>query len=246
MPAAVEAIHVTKTYGSNRALDDLTLIVDQGECYGLVGLNGAGKTTLLRCLTGLASATSGDIRVLGLKLPAEAERVRSTAGVLIENPAFFPFLSGVENLRELSLIGGHRLGRDAALALLASAGLADAAERRVGGYSSGMRQRLGLAAALMHDPGLVILDEPTQALDPAGQADVLRLVADVHSEGRTVLFSSHALDSVGAATTRLAVIHDGRCLWTGKRDELLAIDDAPDVRSAFLGLVGVGRSEVAC
>jgi ABC-2 type transport system ATP-binding protein len=204
----VTTTHLTKAYGDRRAVDDVGLAVRAGEVYGFLGPNGAGKTTTLRMLLGLVRPTSGTASVLGHRPgdPAATRRV----GALIEGPGFFPYLSGRDNLRVLARYRG--LPDPAVEAALERVDLRDRGGDRFKAYSLGMKQRLGVASALMGDPDLLVLDEPTNGLDPAGRKDMRRLVSSLAAEGRTVLFSSHLLDEVEDLCDRVAVMSHGRLL----------------------------------
>jgi ABC-type multidrug transport system ATPase subunit len=202
----VEVTGLTKKYGDTLAVDGVDLMVRPGEVYGFLGPNGAGKTTTLRILTGLIAPTSGTVRVLGGR-PGQADVLRRT-GSMIESPAFYPYLSGLDNLRLLAEYAAVPRPRiDEVLELV---DLADRARDRFSTYSLGMKQRLGVAAALLKDPELVILDEPTNGLDPAGMRDMRRLIRELGSEGRTVLLSSHLLGEVQQICDRVGIINAGR------------------------------------
>jgi len=207
MTVPVETTALTKRYGTTAAVEDLDLSVHAGEVYGFLGPNGAGKTTTLRMLLGLIRPTSGSVRLFGAAPGAQS---LSRVGALIEGPAFYPYLSGRANLKVLADHAGVRRTRvDGVLELVS---LTDRAKDRYSTYSLGMKQRLGLAAALLKDPDLVLLDEPTNGLDPAGMADMrvtLRALAD---EGRTVLLSSHLLAEVEQICDRVGVLDHGRLI----------------------------------
>jgi ABC-type multidrug transport system ATPase subunit len=214
---AIETRDLTKVYGRRvRAVDDLNLRVRRGEVYGFLGPNGAGKTTTLRMLLGLVRATSGAAVVLA-RPPGDAEGL-ARIGAIVEEPAFYPYLSGRDNLRVVARLAGlPEDGLDRALEevdLLARAG------DRFKTYSQGMRQRLGVAAALLKDPELLILDEPTNGLDPAGMAEMRTLVRRLGSGGRTVLLSSHLLGEVQQMGDRVGVISHGALIAEGTVDEL--------------------------
>jgi ABC-2 type transport system ATP-binding protein len=197
---------LTKRYGQRTAVDAVNLTVRRGEIYGFLGPNGAGKTTTLRMLLGLVRPTSGSASVLGAApgVPAGLHRI----GSLIEGPGFFPYLSGRENLRVLARY--RCLGEVDVAAALEQVGLTDRAGDRYKSYSLGMKQRLGVAAALLGDPELLILDEPTNGLDPAGMADMRELIRDLAGEGRSVMLSSHLLGEVEQICDRVGVISAGR------------------------------------
>src|SRR4051794_23779591 len=205
MTYPVQTSALTKRYGRMRAVEELSISVPRGEVYGFLGPNGAGKTTTLRMLLGLVQPTSGSLRLLGRRPgPGYLARV----GALIEGPAFYPYLSGRDNLRVLADHGGVRRSRvDGVLETVA---LAERAGDRYATYSLGMKQRLGLAAALLKDPELLILDEPTNGLDPAGMADMRVTIRALAADGRTVLLSSHLLAEVEQVCARVGVLNHGR------------------------------------
>jgi ABC-2 type transport system ATP-binding protein len=212
----VEVSGLTKRYGDTLAVDGVDLTVLPGEVYGFLGPNGAGKTTTLRILTGLISPTSGTVRVLG-GAPGQAQ-VLARTGSMIESPAFYPYLSGLDNLRVLAEYADVPRPRiDEVLTLV---DLADRARDRFSTYSLGMKQRLGVAAALLKDPELVILDEPTNGLDPAGMRDMRRLIRELGADGRTVLLSSHLLGEVQQICDRVGIISEGRMVAEHTVDEL--------------------------
>ncbi|MFI5706836.1 ABC transporter ATP-binding protein [Kribbella sp. NPDC051620] len=212
----VEVSGLTKRYGDTLAVDGVDLTVLPGEVYGFLGPNGAGKTTTLRILTGLISPTSGTVRVLG-GTPGQAH-VLARTGSMIESPAFYPYLSGLDNLRVLAEYAD--VPRSRITEVLALVDLADRARDRFSTYSLGMKQRLGVAAALLKDPELVILDEPTNGLDPAGMRDMRRLIRELGADGRTVLLSSHLLGEVQQICDRVGIISEGRMVAEHTVDEL--------------------------
>jgi ABC-2 type transport system ATP-binding protein len=217
----VEVRELTKRYGDHIvAVDRISMTVRRGEVYGFLGPNGAGKTTTLRMLLGLIAPTSGDVGVLGQRpgTPAALARV----GALIEGPAFYPYLSGRHNLRVVARYGGVPAARidQRVGAVLRTVDLADRADDKFATYSLGMKQRLGVAAALLKNPELIVLDEPTNGLDPAGMRDMRRLIRELGTEGRTVLLSSHLLGEVQQICDRVAVINNGQIVTEGTVDEL--------------------------
>jgi ABC-type multidrug transport system ATPase subunit len=235
---------LTKRYGERTvAVDRLNLRVRRGEVYGFLGPNGAGKTTTLRMLLGLVRPTSGSADVLGFP-PGSSEGL-ARIGAMVETPAFYPFLSGRDNLRVLAAYTGVPAARiDAVLddvELTARAGDPFAA------YSLGMKQRLGVAAALLKDPDLLILDEPTNGLDPAGMAEMRSLIRDLGRGTRTVLLSSHLMNEVEQICDRAGVIRDGRLVAEGTVDELRAGDTlrvrAEPVAEAMRLLAGLPEVE---
>jgi ABC-2 type transport system ATP-binding protein len=202
----VEVRGLTKRYGQRTAVDGISLSVQPGEVYGFLGPNGAGKTTTLRMLLGLVAPTAGTVSVLGR--PPGDPGALARIGSLVEGPAFYPYLSGRDNMLVVARYAGAPVSRIAEV--LQTVDLADRAGDKFATYSLGMKQRLGVAAALLKEPELVILDEPTNGLDPAGMRDMRRLVRALGAGGRTVLLSSHLLGEVQQICDRVGVIDRGR------------------------------------
>jgi ABC-2 type transport system ATP-binding protein len=212
----VRTDRLTKRYGDRLAVDAVSLTVRQGEVYGFLGPNGAGKTTTLRMLLGLVHPTGGRATVLGE--PPGTPSVVARVGALVEGPGFYPYLSGRDNLR---VMARYRGADDRAVdAVLERVDLASRGRDRYSRYSLGMKQRLGVAAALLGDPDLLLLDEPTNGLDPAGMADMRALLVDVAAGGQTVVLSSHLLTEVQEVCDRVGVIAGGRLLTEGTVAEL--------------------------
>ena len=210
MTAVIECQGLTKHYRRVTALAGLDLTVEAGMVFGFLGPNGAGKTTTLRILLGLVTPTSGRARLNGRPVPDPAGL--AGVGAMIEEPAFYPWLTGRANLTVLARSGpaGAGIGR-----ALAQAGLAELADRKVKGYSQGMRQRLGLAVAMMRQPSLLLLDEPANGLDPAGMAEFRALLRSLADGGTTVFLSSHLLAEVEQVCDQIAVIQSGRLVSQG-------------------------------
>ncbi|MEJ8280499.1 ABC transporter ATP-binding protein [Pseudonocardia spirodelae] len=223
-PPAVRAAGLSRGFGAVPAVQDVTLDVPMGSVLGLLGPNGAGKTTLLRMLLGLLAPTRGEVELLGRRLPHRAAEVLPHVGALIETPALHPHRTGRQNLLRAAaaepLLDSSRIPA-AVDAVLRRVGLAGAADRRAGDYSPGMRRRLGLAVPLLTRRRLVVLDEPTDGLDPAGTRDVRRLIAEMNAAGATVVVSSHLLGEIEATCSHVAVLQAGRLLCAGPLDELL-------------------------
>jgi ABC-2 type transport system ATP-binding protein len=211
-PAAVITDGLTKRYGHQLAVDALTVEVPAGVVAGFIGPNGAGKTTTMAMLLGLVRPTSGAGTVLGASIEDPADYL-GRVGALIEAPAFWPGLSGIENLRALATLGGHDAGRIPEL--LALVGLEGRASDRFGQYSFGMKQRLGIAAALLGDPALLVLDEPTNGLDPTGINEMREFIRSVGDGERTVLVSSHILSELEQVCDWLIVIDRGSLVYQG-------------------------------
>jgi ABC-2 type transport system ATP-binding protein len=216
----VAARGLVKRYGEITAVDGVDLTVERGDVFGYLGPNGAGKTTSLRMLLGLIRPTEGHALLFGRDpLDVGARALDGVAG-FVEGPRFYPYLSGRKNLRLLGdLDGGVPSSRIEEV--LDVVDLRDRAKDRVGGYSHGMRQRLGIAASLLREPQLLLLDEPTTGLDPAGMRDMRELVKRLASEGITILLSSHLLAEVEELCNRVAIIRSGRIIYEGRLDELL-------------------------
>ena len=217
---AVQTRGLTKRFGSNVAVDDVELRVPRGSAFGYLGPNGAGKTTLIRTLLGLTRANAGTMSLLGIPVPAERHRALARVGAIVDEPRFHHHLTGRENLRLLAAARGGDAD-DRIAPSLARVGLVDRAEDKVATYSMGMRQRLGVAACLLADPELLILDEPMNGLDPAGMHEMRAMIASLADEGRTVVLSSHLLDEVERTCDAVAIVDHGRVIRQGPIDELI-------------------------
>jgi len=219
----IEARKLTKKYGDLAAVNGINLSIAAGEVFGLLGPNGAGKTTTILMLLGLAEPTSGSARVGGLDPTREPLAVKRRVGYMPDAVGFYEDMTGRENLRYTARLNEveDELVEDRIQTLLEEVGLADAADSPVGTYSRGMRQRLGVADALVKDPQVVILDEPTAAIDPQGVADMLELIRNLaHRDGRAVLLSSHLLHQVQEICDRIAIFVKGKVVAEGTPDEL--------------------------
>lgn len=219
MQYAIETSGLSKRYGERLAVDDLSLRVGRGEVFGLLGPNGAGKTTTIAMLLGLVRPSAGRAAVLGHDVLTARAAALGRVGAMIEAPAFYPYLSGYDNLRVLALAGGIPEGRIAAA--LEAVELTGRARDRARVYSQGMKQRLAIAAALLPDPELIILDEPTNGLDPAGTAEIRALIRELAAGGRTIVLCSHILHEVEQVCGRVAILKAGRLIAEGRVDELL-------------------------
>jgi ABC-2 type transport system ATP-binding protein len=218
--APIEVRGLVKRYGELVAVDDVDLTVEPGDVFGYLGPNGAGKTTSLRMMLGLIRPTAGSVRLFGRDPQLSVKALEGVAG-FVEAPSFYPYLSGRENLRLFAAFDG-----DGAAARieesLATVGLAERAKDRVGGYSHGMRQRLGIAAALVRRPRLLMLDEPATGLDPGGMRDMRDLIRELSASGMTVLLSSHLLAEVEELCNRVAIVRSGRVVYQGSLADLRA------------------------
>jgi ABC-2 type transport system ATP-binding protein len=220
MSAVLATRRLVKRFGRLRAVDGIDLEVREGDVYGFLGANGSGKTTTVRMLLGLVLPTSGEVELLGGRMPRAGRRVLPRVGALIEGPAHYGHLSGRENLSLLDASGpggGRRTRRKRIDEVLEQVGLAGVGRRPVRAYSLGMRQRLGLAGALLRRPELLVLDEPTNGLDPQGIHEIRTLLLDLHRGGTTIFLSSHLLAEVEQMATRVGVLDRGRLVL---QDEL--------------------------
>src|ERR1700681_1654880 len=239
---ALKAIGLSKAYGARLAVDRLDLQVDRGELFGFLGPNGAGKTTTIRMALGLVAPTNGSVEILGLEVRRHRAEVLPRVGALVESPALYGYMSGRNNLRAIGdLLGGVKEKRiDEVLEIVSLKGRD---KDRVKTYSMGMKQRLGLAMALLNDPDLLILDEPANGLHPAGIVEMRDLLRDLSSAGKTVFISSHVLTEVQLICTRVAIINHGKLIRVAPVHDLLQSSgefevkvDSPDKLLAALHL----------
>jgi ABC-2 type transport system ATP-binding protein len=217
-PPPVEVRGLVKRYGELVAVADVDLTVEAGDVYGYLGPNGAGKTTCLRMMLGLIRPTEGSVRLFG-RDPMETVQALDGVAGFVEAPTFYPYLSGRRNLELLAAFDGGDAS-DRIDQALETVELADRARDRIGGYSHGMRQRLGIAAALLRDPRLLLLDEPATGLDPAGMRDMRLLIRRLADQGMTVVLSSHLLAEVEELCNRVAIVRSGRIVYEGAIAEL--------------------------
>jgi ABC-2 type transport system ATP-binding protein len=223
---AIETHGLTKRFGERTALDGIDLEVPRGSSFGFLGPNGAGKTTIIRTLLGLTHASAGTMHVLGHPVPAERAQALQRVGAIVEEPRFHMYLSGRENLRLVAAVRGPQ-ARALIDPALARVGLSERSEEKVKSYSMGMRQRLGVARCLLADPLLLILDEPTNGLDPGGIQEFREMIrAMVEQEGRTVFVSSHLLDEVEKTCDAAAIVDRGKIVTQGAIADLAAGGDA--------------------
>lgn len=247
----IETAGLTKRLGGRNVINGIDLAVPRGSVFGFLGPNGSGKTTTIRILLGLASATSGEVRVLGESIPRALQEVLPRVGALVEGPGFYPFLSGTANLLRLDAADRYvspatrRRRVDAALERV---GLSQAAGKKVGRYSLGMKQRLGIANALLTHRDLIVLDEPTNGLDPQGTREVRHLVRSLTEEGTTVFVSSHLLTEVEQICSHVAVLSAGSLVAQGSLEELRRAGESrirvttPDIQSARSVLQRLGAT----
>jgi ABC-2 type transport system ATP-binding protein len=211
------------------AVQDLSLTVEPGQVYGLLGPNGSGKSTTMKVVLGLVTPTSGKTEIFGRD--STTVESREDVGFLPDNPYFYKFLTGAETLNffgKLCGLSGAKL-RDRSKELLALVGLENAADRRIGGYSKGMLQRIGLAQAMIQEPRLLVLDEPTAGVDPAGSREIRDLILDFKKRGITVLLCSHLLGQVQEICDRIGILHKGLLVREGKLDDLISIENQTEL-----------------
>lgn len=223
----IEVHGLNKYYKSFHALKGIDLHVRRGEIYGFIGHNGAGKSTTINILTGLSRPASGECRVNGRNIADIRHPGELGIGYLPEEPRFYPWMTAYETLEYLSKGSGEASVMPQIMELLTWVGLKDAASRRVGGFSRGMRQRLGIAAAMIHDPDLLFLDEPSSALDPEGRSDVLHLIRELKGRGKTVFFSTHILDDVEKICDRVGMLAKGKLVLEKPLEALLKQNLSP-------------------
>lgn len=220
-PILIETINLNKFYGKKKAIDNLNLIVEEGDVYGFLGPNGSGKTTTIRMLTGLIFPSSGEIKINGYDIVKDRERALEQIGAVVENPSYYPYLSGYDNLRLLAYFYPklHKSKIDEVLEIVK---LNDRSKDKVKTYSLGMKQRLGIAMALLANPKLIILDEPTNGLDPMGIKEVRELVKKLARERNITFFiSSHFLSEVEQMCSKVAILQNGELLVQGDVKELI-------------------------
>jgi ABC-type multidrug transport system ATPase subunit len=218
--------HLAKNFGSFQAVRDVNIQVNRGDVYGFLGPNGAGKSTTMRCMLSLIKPDAGDISLFGLPLASNRTRILRRVGSLIEKPDFYKFLSAYRNLDLFSRISGAPSTKKEIYQMLEFVGLEGREKDQVGGFSHGMRQRLGIAQTLLHNPDLIVLDEPTTGLDPQGIIDMRNLILRLKNEQqKTIVFSSHNLSEVEIICNRMVIIHQGKSVVEGSVKELLNEED---------------------
>ena len=221
MNAVIEVKHLSKDFKEVKAVNDLSFSVGEGLVYGFLGQNGAGKSTTIRMLLTLIKPSSGEIEIFGLNLLKHRKEILRQVGAIIERPDLYKYLTALENLRIFAAMSGVKVSEKKLMNQLAMVGLAERAHSKVKTYSQGMKQRLGIATALVHDPKLIILDEPTNGLDPQGIADVRNLILQLSKEmKKTLLMSSHLLSEMELIADSMLIIDKGKKVVEGKVNEL--------------------------
>jgi len=222
MSAIIQVKNLTKDFREIKAVDDLSFEVPAGQVYGFLGQNGAGKSTTIRMLLTLITPDSGTIELFGMDLQRHRKEILRQVGAIIEKPDLYKYLTALENLRIFAAPSGVKLSDKELMDQLNRVGLAERANSRVKTYSQGMKQRLGIATALVHDPRLIVLDEPTNGLDPQGIADVRNLILHLsNDQGKTVFVSSHLLNEIELIADSMLIINKGKKVAEGGKEELL-------------------------
>lgn len=221
MDPLIQVSSLTKRFGQFTAVNELSFSVQPGDVYGFLGQNGAGKSTTIRMLMTLIEPTAGEIRIFGLPLSSHRKEILRQTGAVIEKPEVYPYLSAYDNLRLFARLSGVKLSRAQYMQQLEQVGLAARANDKVKTFSQGMKQRLGIGIALVHDPQLIVLDEPTNGLDPQGIADIRNLLLWLSREQKkTIVVSSHLLSEIEQVATRVLIIDRGKKIVEGSAEEL--------------------------
>ncbi len=222
----IEVQHLSKRFGAFHAVKDVNFTVYKGDVFGFLGPNGAGKSTSIRCLLSLIQADRGEIKIFGQSLATNRSQILARTGSIIEKPDFYKYLSAYQNLAIFSRISGANVSRKEIEGMLDFVGLAGREQDKVAGFSHGMKQRLGIAQTLLHQPDLIILDEPTTGLDPQGIIDIRNLILRLRDEqGKTVLLSSHLLAEMELIANRMVIINKGKTLVEGEVAQLLNAEE---------------------
>lgn len=240
MSDAIVLENLTKDYGDVKAVDGLSLRIPEGEVFGMLGPNGSGKTTTISCLSGLVNPTGGELKVEGLDVRKETEKVRAILGICPQETALYPFLSGRENVElfgDLYSVPKKVLERNVEYAI-EKVGLADDANRRAGKYSGGMKRRVCIAMALVQDPKVVFLDEPTVGMDPQSRRSIWDFVMELKDKGKTILLTTHYMEEAEQLCDEVAIIDRGKLIELGTPDNLKTKYKAKDLEDVFIQLTG--------
>lgn len=242
---AITIKNLTKKYEDKLALDNLTLQVNRGELFGLLGPNGAGKTTAISIMCGLIKPTSGTAQVNGYDIQKDAQKVKELIGVCIQETAIYPYLTGKENLE---LFGNlyclnKKTIKERSTMLLSKMGLTEDAKRLTAKYSGGMKRRLSLALALIHDPEIAFLDEPTVAMDPQSRHAVWDFIKEQNTKGKTIILTTHYMEEAEQLCNRVGIIDHGRLIALGTPKELIAKNHVKNLEEVFIQLTGRNMRE---
>jgi ABC-2 type transport system ATP-binding protein len=242
---AITIENLTKKFEDKTAVENLSLQVFKGELFGLLGPNGAGKTTTINILCGLVKPSSGSAKIFGSDVQKETQKVKEQIGVCIQETAIYPYLSGKENLELFGNLYGmnKKAIRERSKILLAKMGLQDDAKRVTAKYSGGMKRRLSLALALMHDPEIAFLDEPTVAMDPQSRHAVWDFIKDQKSRGKTIILTTHYMEEAEELCDRVGIIDHGKLIALGKPKDLIAKNGVKNLEEVFIQLTGRNMRE---
>ena len=236
----IEVRGLYKSYGNVHAVNGIDITVNRGDIYGFLGPNGAGKSTTIRMMLSLVRPTAGTISIFGKPLSQHRHAILSNVGCIVERPDFYNYLSARRNLELLAMLSGAVVSKEATMRTLEMVGLASRADSKVKTFSHGMKQRLGIAQALIHNPELIILDEPTTGLDPQGMIDVRNIIVRLaRDHGKTVVLSSHLLSEVEQTINRMVIINKGKVLVEGNVDDLVGQNGLEEL---FIRLTGEPQS----
>jgi ABC-2 type transport system ATP-binding protein len=243
--SAIKISNLTKKFEDKLALDDLTLEIQKGELFGLLGPNGAGKTTAINILCGLIKATSGTAQINGYDVQKDAQKVKEQIGVCIQETAIYPYLNGKENLELFGKLYGmnKKAIKERSTMLLTKTGLTEDAKRLTAKYSGGMKRRLSLALALIHDPQVAFLDEPTVAMDPQSRHAVWDLIKEQKTHGKTIILTTHHMEEAEELCDRVGIIDHGKLIALGTPKELIAKNHVKNLEEVFIQLTGRNMRE---
>ena len=236
---------LTKKFEDKMAVEDLSLQVAKGELFGLLGPNGAGKTTIINILCGLVKPTSGTAKIFGFDVQKETQRVKEQIGVCIQETAIYPYLTAIENLELFGKLYGmnKKLIKERSKMLLTKMALTEDAKRVTAKYSGGMKRRLSLALALIHDPQIAFLDEPTVALDPQSRHAVWDFIKDQKTKGKTIILTTHYMEEAEELCDRIGIIDHGKLIALGTPKELIAKNQVKNLEEVFIQLTGSNMRE---
>jgi len=243
--SAITISHLTKKFEDKLAVDNLSLEVAKGELFGLLGPNGAGKTTTISILCGLIKPTSGTAQILGFDIEKDTQKVKERLGVCVQETAIYPYLTGKENLELFGNLYGvdKKTIRERSKMLLDKVGLAEDAKRVTAKYSGGMKRRLSLALALIHDPEVAFLDEPTVAMDPQSRHAVWDFIKELKAKGKTVILTTHYMEEAEELCDRVGIIDHGKLIALGKPKDLVAKGGVKNLEDLFIQLTGRNMRE---